>query len=217
MKAVTETNISDIEPAINEVMPLLSDQKVVFGQLLDSIAYCQELGSSAWSVSHLGKCGFRLNVGQVEAMTCFFYESGFDEEKPVCDLRLVLAGDKCIEKFPPIQAHEQYDEYTYKSVRGEHWCYRCGFQTGLNDQAPDPRRLVIEEHLASLRILHQQFLKLACHSPTGKIRQKGNFARFHMSAIVEYANRVVKSGERPAGITQLLSSVKLGNSANQRL
>jgi hypothetical protein len=197
MNAVTETTIFDIETAINEVMPLLSDQKVVYGQLLDSIAYCQELGSSAWSVSLHDKRGFRLNVGQVEAMTLGFKlmsATEFEIEKDVtfADIRLLLAGEDCQAQIPTSDDHGFFKEMPYTSPGAKNWCYSNSFSPATGE-IPDPRRVFVQQDLATLRSNHQQFLKLACHTSTGKIRQKGNFARFHVPAIVEYAIRVVKS------------------------
>ncbi len=189
----SEVNIQDIESAFKQALPLMSDQKAIFSQLIDSIAYCEKLGSSAWSLSLLQKRqkGFRLNVGPVEAMTCFFYAGGFEEEKPVCQLRWLLADSSCLDRVPSSCEYAEINEMQYASVGTQHWCYRGSFQIGLNG-TPDPRRLAIEGHLALLRDNHRQFLQAACHTSTGKVRQGSLHARFHCKELFDYANRVAK-------------------------
>ena len=61
--------IDDIQLAFEEVVPRKHDRKLILGQLMRSIGYCEALGCSAWAVSRLPN-GFRLNVGQVEALSC---------------------------------------------------------------------------------------------------------------------------------------------------
>ncbi len=84
----------DFALAFNDALPLISDQQVIFQQLMDSIAYCAELGSSAWCVTKLDN-GFRLNVGQVEAMTWHFSAVpgavfGTDKDQYFSDIRLLV-------------------------------------------------------------------------------------------------------------------------------
>lgn len=181
-------------PLYEQALPVLGDRVFVFSQLFDSIAHCEKLGSFAWSLTQL-EDGFRLNVGQVEAMTCRFSfwlaeESGLDRAATVVSIRLLLAGADCLNKIGLPQAGADIDEMSYSSVGEPHWCYEGRFYAGVNDVG-EPSRALVEANTAALRSNHLAFLELACQSPFGKLRQKSNFARFHCEALYEYAAEVV--------------------------
>lgn len=186
-------------PLYEQALPVCSDRVFVFSLLLDSIAHCEKLGSSAWSVTQL-EDGFRLNVGQVEALTCHFSfwlegESDLDRATTRVSLRLLLAGADCLSKIALPQAAADIGEMSYSSVGEQHWCYEGRFYASVNDVV-EPSRVLVEEHTAALRASHHSFLNLACQTPTGKLRQKPNFARFHCEALCEYAAKVVRGGEQ---------------------
>lgn len=187
-----------------QALPLTGDRVVVFTTLLDSIAYCKALGSAAWSVTQLDD-GFRLNVGQVEAMTCRFAppatkESSLNSPTTRVYLRLLLAGQDCLSKLAlPVDGVAEIQEMAYSSVGEQHWCYEGRFDAGLDGVAPLGRALV-EEHMAALRANHHAFLKLASQTPTGKLRQKPNFARFHSEALFDYGSALVHGGLQPMNV-----------------
>lgn len=194
MPSRSNATLSDMANAHHEVLPHIGDQLVIFSQLLDSISYCESLGSPAWSLTLLDS-GFRLNVGPVEAMTCHFMmwaagEFGNDHDVTFVNVRLLLAGADCLEKVTFVNGDGMISEMNYSSVGEKNWCYIGSFHHASGD-TPDPTRLVIEGHLLRLRENHHRFLKLACHTPTGKLRQKSNFARHHCEGLFEYAQQVV--------------------------
>ena len=190
MPSRTDATLSDMANAHNEVLPHIGDQLIIFSQLLDSISYCESLGSSAWTLTLLDS-GFRLNVGPVEAMTCHFAqwaagEAGNDHDVTFVNVRLLLAGADCLN----VVDGGEIAEMSYGSVGEKCWSYLGVFHPASGD-TPDPTRLATEEHMSRLCENHRRFLKLACHTPTGKLRQKSNFARHHCEGLFAYAQRVV--------------------------
>lgn len=187
-----------------QAVPQASDRVFVFTALLDSIAHCKELGSGAWSVTQLDD-GFRLNVGQVEAMTCRVApasaeQSSLDLPAACVYLRLLLAGEDSQHKLAlPVGGVAEIQEMAYSTVGERHWCYEGRFEAGVNGVTTAERALV-EGHVAALRANHHAFLKLACQTPTGKLRQKPNFARFHSEALYEYASAVVHGAAQPVTV-----------------
>lgn len=186
---------ADVAHWYEQVLPLASDLVFVFTVLSDSIAHCKKLGSAAWSVTQLDD-GFRLNVGQVEAMTCRLGppstdESGLNPPTTKVYLRLLLAGEDCLSRLAlPVAGVAEIQEMAYSSVGERHWCYEGRFDAG-SDGVASAGRAVVEEHMAAIRAYHQAFLSLACQTPSGKLRQKPNFARFHSEALCEYASSLV--------------------------
>lgn len=183
-------DLSALVSMFDGVLPLKSDQKFIFSQLTDSIDHCEKLGSSAWSIT-LNERGFRLNVGQVEVMTCSFFrweagEFGNESEIMFVNLRIFLAGADCLTKTDFDDELESIEEGSYSSVGARHWCYSRSFQaaSGLD---PDSSRVEIEAQLHALRDNRDKYLDLACHTSTGKLRQKSNFARSHCPALYELA------------------------------
>lgn len=192
---------ADVARWYEQALPLASDRVFVFTALLDSIAFCKALGSAAWSVTQLDD-GFRLSVGQVESMTCRLAppatkEPGLNLPSTRVYLRLLLAGEDCLSKLAlPADGVAEIQEMAYSTVGEQHWCYVGRFDAGLDGVAPEGRVLV-EEHVAALMANHQAFLRLVCQTPTGKLRQKPNFARFHSEALCEYASALVHRALQP--------------------
>lgn len=186
--------LASMAPLYEQALPVRSDRVFVFSLLLDSIAFCEGRGSAAWSVTQLAD-GFRLNVGQVEVMTCRFTfwlrgESELDHATTQVNLRILLAGEDCLSRVAlPHESGEIY-EMSYKPVGEPHWCYEGRFYSGVDGTA-EPSRAVVVEHVAALRANHHAFLQLAWRTSTGKLRQKSNFARAHCEALYEYAVKVV--------------------------
>lgn len=194
MKPDRNVTVAEIASMFNEVLPLRSDQYLIFSQLLDSITYCDHLGSAAWSITLL-ESGFRLNVGQVEAMTWRYTpvngkELSDDHDTPLSDIRLLLAGSDCLSKIDESNEGGSIDELSYKPVGAQHWCYTGTFQISTTSN-PDSSRAVVADDLARLRDNHHQFLKLACTTSTGKLRQKSNFVQHHCESLHAYACSVI--------------------------
>jgi len=200
MKPDRTVGVSEIASMFNEVLPLRSDQHLIFSQLLDAITYCEQLGSAAWSITLL-ESGFRLNVGQVEAMTWHYTlfpgkEIGFERDSTMSDIRILLAGADCVDKIDAANEAGSIHELAYKSVGAQHWCYIGTFQISTT-ASPDPSRAAVADHLTRLRDNHHQFLKLACTTSSGKLRQKSNFAQHHCAALYAYACSVVNGTPVP--------------------
>lgn len=196
---------ADVARWYEQVMPLASDRVFAFTELLDSIAHCKVLGSAAWSVTQLDD-GFRLNVGQVEAMTCRVvppstHDSDLGPPAANVYLRLLLAGEDCLHKLAlPVDGVAEIQEMAYSTVGERHWCYGGRFEVGV-DVVSTAARALVEGHVAALRANHHAFLNLACQTPTGKLRQKPNFARFHSEALCEYASAVVHGAPHLMAVT----------------
>lgn len=218
MKPNSDITLTDMGPLYEQALPVLSDRVFVFSLLLDSIAHCEDQGSSAWSLTQLAD-GFRLNVGQVEAMTCRFSfwlagESDLDRDATLVSVRHLLVGADCVNKIDLSQPGANIDEMSYRSVGVRHWCFEGQFYAGINE-VEEPSRALVEANTAALLENHQAFLELACQTPSGNLRQRSNFARFHCEALREYAVEVVRGdtlasvasgamGERGQGIPPLM-------------
>jgi hypothetical protein len=187
------TTVGQIQEAFDEIIPNPEDQRLMCSQLLKTINSCLELGSSAWSVSLLDS-GFRINVGQVEAMTCFY--THWEPEvfgTPVAygflDFRFLISGPhvaKLIEKYP-----DCVTSASYRSVGEPHWIFYVTLQVeGERDEAE--RNCTIAS-MDAVQLAHRHFLVAAAHSPSGALRRRSNFARFHCGAIVEYAHRMTST------------------------
>jgi hypothetical protein len=178
----------------DDALPLKSDQQLLFSQLLDSIEFVERSGSAAWSLTILAN-GFRLNVGQVEALTWTYTylepgEGGNDEAMAFSDIRILVVGDDCERKFKGSKDQFSLAEMAYKSVGRKHWCLFCSFQCGKNG-VPNPGRDGVVAQLTHFRENHHEFLTAACTTSTGKLRQKSNFSQHHCESLYQYALSVV--------------------------
>lgn len=196
MKPDRNVTFSDVESMFNYYMPLRSDQQLVFSQLLDSISYCEQLGSSAWSIT-ISANGLRLNVGAVEAMTWGFqYALNDSSDLKFSHIRVLLAGPDCLSKIDESNECGSIDEMSYKPVGAQHWCYSGIYQISMTT-SPDQSHDVVAADLARLRDNHHQYLKLACTTSTGKLRQRSNFAQHHCESLYAYACSVVNDTTVP--------------------
>jgi hypothetical protein len=222
----SEISVPDVVRMFDDVLPSKSDRKFVFQQLIDSIDYCEQLGSAAWSVT-LASWGFRLNVGQVEVMTCSFVsfvdeDAATPDEIWVVTLRIFLAGDDPISKIKLDDEVEAIEEGNYSSVGAQHCCYIRCFEAAKSSQGPcDPSRDDFEAKLRTLRPHRDRYLHLACHTSTGKLRQKSNFARSHCPALYEVARsmttaEVETANAPPLGATQQRSAALRVRSSDGR-
>jgi hypothetical protein len=189
----TQLTVSDIGRLFTEGLPQDSDQQVIFEQLARSIKICGSLGSQAWSTTLL-KDGFRLNVGNVEALSAHVAhfdqeaarELGMDREHTLVTIRLLLIAPE-----PPLVAGqlgdgESVDSIKYASVGAQAWCY-TGLFISSSSNGADPSRAAVEGHLTQLAPAHQVFVERACRTPTGKLRKRSNYAQRHCQAVIDYA------------------------------
>ncbi len=199
MKNASAASIANIRELFAGALPVLSDQKLVFGRLLKSIDHCEKFGSSAWSVTLLDT-GFRLNVGQVEAMTCSFQfwdtatalEAGLNGEVTFVGLRLLLAEVDQLTLIDTSDDVATVDAMNYGSVGVPHWCYHGSFIASATE-VPDVSRVAVEQHLEKMAVGHGKFLERACSTPTGKLRQRSNFARHNCEGLYAYGKSLIEA------------------------
>ena len=189
-----KSTISELADRYGALIPLIDDRRVIFGPLLESISYCERHGSAAWSITEKDH-GFRLNVGSVEAMTFFAWsrsnegERGWERDTTFVTLRLLVAGDDCVEKIVPSD-YSEVDEKSYQ-IGERCWSYAGTFREA-HDGSPDPARIEVQAHFERLRENHHAYLNHALHTSTGKLLQRTSFARFNNAAIYEYVKSVMK-------------------------
>lgn len=197
-----QSTVAEIATMYDEFIPDHADQRFIFDQMLNSIACCEQFGSTAWSISIL-KNGFRLNVGPVEVMTVSIERSNaFVAEQrgnnPMIVMRLLLVGDSRLTKLGPPSDYAEIHSTPYTSVGVPNSCYLATFDISV-DGVPDKARSVIAGHISRLRDRHHAFIKLSCHTSTGRLREKSNFARFHCPAIYDYARQIVAASSSGTG------------------
>lgn len=193
--AKTNMSVSELAETWEALFPDAGDRLAIFGPLVDSIAYCKRQGSEAWSISER-ETGFRLNVGNVEAMT-FEWSEVKAEQDPDIDrnislatLRFLMVGSTCADKVTSSHCSDT-EEVSYPVIGQTSWCYTGKFGEALDD-GYDPARDEISGYFEKLKSHHQDFLDCAFHTSTGKIRQKSNYAQHNNPAYYEYALSVVE-------------------------
>jgi hypothetical protein len=185
-----EISIDELRNAYGEIAPRISDRRVAMRQLLRSISYCEATGSRAWSATVL-RAGYRLNVGQVETLTCAYYpsaESGVfarEAEAGLFLFRLLLSGPNALAAIGQIEQDCSVNEMSYKSVSKQHWCAEIPFPLGR--ERHDPDRLKCLKHITAVQSAHEDFVGNAAYSPSGELRKKSNFDRFNAPALTRYA------------------------------
>jgi uncharacterized protein with PIN domain len=159
-------------------------------QLLKSIGYCEETGSGAWSVSMLDR-GFRLNVGQVEALTCFYTfwdrnEYATPHDVGFLDLRFLISGpdaQKLVERL----AVDHVESMSYRSVSEPHWAVTATLM--VEGEPSDNEREEALALITAVQSAHRHFVARAAHTPTGNLRKRSNFARYNCAGLVAYARQ----------------------------
>lgn len=188
-----KSTISELADRYGALIPLIDDRRVIFGPLFESISYCERHGSPAWSITEWD-FGFRLNVGPFEAMTFKWFllkerEGSLKSNRSAVALRLLVAGDDCVEKVVPSD-YSKVDPARYQ-IGEPCWAYAGNFRTA-HDGSPDPARIEVQAHFERLRENHHAYLNRAFHTSTGKLLHKTSYTRFNNPAIYEYAKSVMK-------------------------
>jgi hypothetical protein len=104
-------------------------------------------------------------------------------------LRLLVVGSSCTEKVTKSYCSD-ISEISYPVIGQPSWCYIGTFGQALAD-GYDPSRDEVSGYLKALWTHHEEFLNCAFRTPTGKIRQRSNYAQHNNPAIYEYALSVV--------------------------
>lgn len=173
--------------AFDEIIPCPEDKLIMCSQLLKTISYCTELGSEAWSVSLLD-AGFRVNVGQIEVMTCFYRGWNQEEFETQTDqgflnFRLLISGPdaaQLIDAYP-----DSIIPAFYRSVATPHWVVHETLH--VEGERDDVERIRTLARINAAQRAHRHFVAAAAHGPSGALRKRSNFARFHCQAIMAYA------------------------------
>jgi hypothetical protein len=139
-------------------LPDAKERDVVLRQLLRSADIANRIASSAWAVSLLD-AGFRLNVGQVEALALF------DDT-----IRVLLAAPQGDARLVGLQVLGT----TYKSVRGS--------QSAFVGSIPE-----FTAAWSVLEPLHVAYIEDASTTSTGRPRSGTPFARFMSDPLMQYA------------------------------
>lgn len=160
-----ELDYGDVAPAqavMLELLPSVSDRNLVMQQLLDSAAFAESIAPNAWAVTLFAN-GFRLNVGQVEALV---FRDG--------QLRVNLVGTAGI---PPCDGPYCLPAH-YNSLPQP----LCAFVGHVTDY-----RVMAQ----SFRANHEKFLRLAALSPSGNPRKGTAFRKSHNEGLMRFARQVV--------------------------
>lgn len=158
--------------------PLL--RREVLRYLLDSIAYAERLAPEAWAVT-LFNNGFRLNVGQVEALTCDLARWPF----PTLDqgqliVRVLTQGAlpaEVLEQQKNDDSILELSSTAYKSIAlPQHVVALVVEDLG-----------VIQQWLGKLSQPHQRYISQALHTSTGRVKSSTPFRRTHSPGLIAYA------------------------------
>lgn len=185
-------SLADIREAYSQILPRTEDKNVMCGQLLRSIGYCESVGSSAWSVSLLNG-GFRLNVGQVEVLTCFYSfwdrsELGPEQNIGFLDFRFLISGPDA-EPLAECIDPDLVQRMGYRSVSEDHWAIQVTLIVEGETSAGE--RAEVIQLIEDVQRAHLNFVIRAAHTPAGSLRKRSNFARFNCEALVTYAREEI--------------------------
>lgn len=164
-----------LEPrgVIEAALPDPTQRDIALRQLISSCRAIATIAPSAWAVTLLTD-GFRLNVGDVEALTLQ------RETLHVC--LAADASDPLLQGLPVLPG-------IYRRVGRTH-CYYEG-------QPSD-----FEAAKSLLEPLHLEYLRAASMTPTGKLRVVTRFGKFHSPELLSYAARVTNSAAPEFAPTQ---------------
>lgn len=188
-------SVADADAVMSELFPDVAIRREILRCLLESIAMAERRAPNAWAVTLFGN-GFRLNVGQVEALTCELVAWPFETSSNGPIILRLLAQGTLPENItsPSDDAGElEVSSAPYKSV-------------------PQPLHVLTVEvrHPMQLKRCfdlalepHRRFIDLAAVTPTGKPRTSTAFRRTHSEGLVQYAKSLCPdlgdSHAQPAG------------------
>ncbi len=162
MSADENNEIEAAEEVMVEQCPNPQDRRLLLERLLASADAASSVAPSAWGAT-LFSNGFRLNVGQVEALV--FLDGR---------LRANLVGS--VGAAPFIGA--TFEQASYGSLPQP----LCAFVGSLPQYA---------EVAAAVSNAHAAFIHLAAHSPSGKPRNGSPFRRSHSEGLIRYVRAAV--------------------------
>ena len=110
------------------------------------------------------------------------------------DCRVLLSGSDPCQLLHVDEECDSLNQFDYKSVGPRNWGYLFRSE---NVRGGGVRQVIqrFEDQLALVASERKDFIQRACRSPTGKLRERSNFARPHSPSIVEYAKSVCGSSD----------------------
>ena len=150
--------IAEVRASLTAACPRESDRLIALRQLATSADTAGEIAPNAWAVSLLPD-GFRLNVGQVEALVLV---SGL--------VRVNLVGTYGLPPF----VGSKFQQTKYKSIPGP----QCAYVGSLSSYA---------KVASDLDAAHRAFLDQAARAPSGAPRKGTSFSRRHCEELIQYA------------------------------
>lgn len=156
--------IAEAEAVLVRAMPNQNERGIVLRQLLRSVNVANAIAPSAWSVTLL-RDGFRLNVGQVEALV---FMGGI--------IRVNIAGDAGTAPF----LGEEFFETNYRSLPRS----QCAFEGDA---------FQFERVVSLIQTGHDQFIQLTALTAAGVPRKGTPFRRSHSEGLMSYARSFLAS------------------------
>ena len=202
MATNAQESLESVQERFCSALCSVDDQVFSLSLLLRSIEHCESLGSPAWSVTLLEN-GFRLNVGDVEALSLWFSENTEEE----CGIRggqifvtlgLMILEDPSAPTVLP-ESVGRIAHPVYANVSAPHSCHWMTFHASKLGP-PDPTRVAVAEHVTLIWAAHKEYLNLACHKPKGGLRIKTRHAWAHCPALITYARHLVEHGVPPVQV-----------------
>jgi hypothetical protein len=133
---------------------------------------------------------FRLNVGNVEAMTTTLTTMdaktfGLPRDRSFADIRVLVSGPDAEVLALRLKERCGVQEERYSTAGGPHWSIRITIPLSVSPS--DPEHSSALEELHAVQTAHRHFVERATRTPTGKIRQTSNYRRTHCAALYDCA------------------------------
>jgi hypothetical protein len=166
MTIAEKIELVDAEEVMLDLLPNQTERRLVLKQLLASADLANSLAPNAWGVTLFGN-GFRLNVGQVEALV-FIHGT----------LRVNLVGSAGDRPF----VGAAFVSAGYRSLPQP----LCTFVGSV-------RQYAVLAH--SIRSSHEQFVQLAAITSSGEPRKGTPFRSSHCEGLIQYARNTAGGNE----------------------
>ena len=215
------SSATDAEVVMRAAFPGAAVRRELLRCLLETIKQVEALAPSAWAVT-LYETGFRLNVGQVEALTCESlvkwpfptgaassvrwpmppptapegkepsFDDGGDAPGEEPFVRVLTQGDIPDEVLHASQFDDADLEITSTSYKSVALPQQA---VGIFVRSPAQLR----DRFESIADAQARYIALATKTPTGKVRTNTPFKRTHSPGLVEYAKKLFLPTE-PASV-----------------
>lgn len=156
-----------VGPMFSGLLPVRSDQEVLFGQLVRSISLCERLACLAWSIRLLDG-GFVLRVGGHEAMTAMAYPHApqrsmhSNPAQVLVLVQLALAGAEP-EHMADLSVGSCIERMRDDAWPAPLWRYSGSF-VATSERGTSPTKAQLTADLRRLAPAHRLFLQQASES-----------------------------------------------------